>query len=111
MNKDDTYYIQSILEFCRKIIAVLQKYDRSIYDTDEVVQTAIIHWIQVIGEATSHLSREFQEKHNNFEWHKIVAMRNRIVHDYLGIDDEIIWETATKRVPELLKFIENLTSQ
>jgi len=110
MNKDDAYYIQNIVEFGHKIMSLLQKHTRTTYDTDEVIRTAITHWIQVIGEASSHLSKAFQDQHHHIEWHKIIAMRNRIVHDYLGIDDEIVWETATKRIPELVKYLENLSA-
>jgi uncharacterized protein with HEPN domain len=108
MNKDDGYYILHILMYARKISALLENQTRETFDENELMRVTVTHWLQIIGEAASHISDKFQETHTNISWRPIVGMRNRIVHDYLGIDDEIIWATATIRIPELIEQLQQM---
>jgi len=57
--------------------------------------------VRIIGEAANRLPDDFKKEHSNLEWHKIVGLRHRIVHDYFGIDIEIIWQILSKDLPEL----------
>ncbi|MGB8225973.1 MAG: DUF86 domain-containing protein [Sedimentisphaerales bacterium] len=61
---------------------------------------AVVRNLEIIGEAANRLPDEFKEKHRQVEWHKIVGLRHRIVHDYFGIDLEIIWQILHKDLPE-----------
>lgn len=108
MSKDDLYYIRNMLDFARKITALLQNITRAIYDEDEPLRVTFTHWLQVIGEAARQVSPSFQETHPAIPWKPMIGMRNRIVHDYLGIDDNTVWETVTLRIPELIAELEKL---
>jgi uncharacterized protein with HEPN domain len=108
MNKDDIYYIRNMLDFALKIQALLQDKDRHVYDREETLRVTLTHWLQVIGEAARQVSQPFQDTHTAISWRAMIGMRNRIVHDYLGIDDDIVWETATLRVPELVIELEKI---
>lgn len=61
---------------------------------------AVIRNFEIIGEATKNLSQEIKEKHIDVPWEEMYRLRNRITHEYFGIDYEIIWDIATKHLPK-----------
>ena len=71
------------------------------FATDQKSIDAVARNLQIIGEAANRLPDDFKKEHSNLEWHKIVGLRHRIVHDYFGIDIEIIWQILSKDLPEL----------
>ncbi|HFE52539.1 MAG TPA: DUF86 domain-containing protein, partial [Bacteroidetes bacterium] len=66
-----------------------------------MVQDAVVRQLEIIGEATRHLSKEFRSAHPAIPWSEIAGMRDKLVHDYFGVDLEIVWETAFRDVPAL----------
>ena len=68
---------------------------------DEKTADAVVRNLEVIGEAANRLPDEFKETHSEIEWHKIVGLRNRIVHEYFGVDLEIIWHILHRELPSL----------
>ncbi len=55
----------------------------------------LIHLIQVVGEAARQVSREFADKHPEIPWTNIIGMRHKVVYDYLGVDEDIVWQVVT----------------
>lgn len=108
MSHDDRYYLPHMLDHARKIRALPGSQDRAVFDADEAQRAALLHWLQIIGEAARQVSEPLQEAHPDIPWRAMVGMRNRIVHDYLGIDDEVVWETVKLRIPELIVELESL---
>jgi uncharacterized protein with HEPN domain len=80
------------------------------FSQDPKTIDAVVRNLEIIGEAANRLPDEFTEKYFEIEWHKIIGLRHRIVHDYFGIDIEIIWQILQKDLPEFeesLKQIRN----
>ncbi len=75
---------------------------------DAKTQSAVLHQILVIGEASRRLSARLQEQHPAIPWSRIGAMRNRLIHGYDDVDLDVVWDTATIHVPRLLKDVEPL---
>jgi uncharacterized protein with HEPN domain len=75
---------------------------------DENLRLALIHLVQVIGEAARHVSREFTAAHPEVPWENIVGMRHKVVHDYLGVDEDIVWQVVTGDLPKLVEALEPL---
>ena len=71
----------------------------------------MIHLIQTIGEAARQVSREFCNNHPDVRWADIIGMRHKVVHDCLGVDDDIVWQVATEDSPKLLTSLEALGIQ
>ena len=71
------------------------------FSNDQKTIDAVARNLQLIGEASSRLPDDFKEEHFGLEWHKIIGLRHRIVHDYFGIDIEIIWQILRKDLPAL----------
>ncbi|MBK8464510.1 MAG: DUF86 domain-containing protein [Chloracidobacterium sp.] len=88
--RDDKERLRDILEAIERI----EKYTaqgRSVFDEDELIQTWVLHHLQIIGEAVRWLSADTTTTAHEIEWEKIVGMRNILVHNYFGIDTEIVW--------------------
>ena len=69
---------------------------------------ATVRNLEVIGEAARNISGEIRTKHPQIEWRDIVGMRNRIIHEYFGVDLEIIWKAVKEELPELKKQIRKI---
>jgi len=78
------------------------------FQRDELLQSAVMHQIQLIGEAARRISPEFRETHAEIPWARIIGMRHRLVHDYFQIDLERIWGVITKDIPALIPLIQPL---
>jgi len=74
---------------------------KQIFESDELIQTWIVHHITIIGEACRTLPEEFQARYANVPWADIVGMRDILVHHYFGIDTEAVWSVVEKDLPEL----------
>jgi uncharacterized protein with HEPN domain len=75
---------------------------------DDKTVDAVIRNFEIIGEASNRLSEEFKEKHGEIDWIRIKGFRNRIVHDYFGIDHSIVWKIIKGYIPELAKAVQKI---
>ena len=95
----------------RQAIASINKYaerGRDAFESDELIQTWIIHHLLVLGEAAARISEEFQKEHSEIPWSKIIGMRNILIHNYFGIDFDVVWSVIEKDLPELEKVIDSV---
>lgn len=68
---------------------------------NETLRRAFVRSLEVIGEAAKKLPDEFRTRHPQVEWRAMAGMRDRLIHGYIGIDYDLVWEVATQKVPEL----------
>ncbi|MFQ5591466.1 MAG: DUF86 domain-containing protein [Phycisphaerae bacterium] len=106
MPKDDTVYVGHMLDNARKATNLLGDRDRTAYDADEALRLALAHLLQVVGEAARRISDDFRDRHQNIPWKAIVGMRHKVVHDYMDVDEEIVWDTVTREIPPLIAQLE-----
>jgi uncharacterized protein with HEPN domain len=74
---------------------------RVAFADDELAQTAVIRWVEIIGEAVRGLSEEFRQAHPEVPWRQMVAMRNVLIHGYFDIDVDLVWSVAQNDLPKL----------
>ncbi len=108
MRKDDLVYVGHMLETARAVVVKTSGISRSHFDDDENLRLAVVHLIQTIGESVRRVSLEFQQAHPETPWSKIIAMRHKVVHDYLEINYEIVWRAAIGNLPPLIVELEKL---
>ena len=106
MSPRDLVYVGHMLDMARKALNKTQGVSREVYDADENLRFALIHLIQTIGEAGRQVSREFSDQHSEIPWADIIGMRHKVVHDYLGVDDDIVWQVVTEDLPKLVAGLE-----
>lgn len=106
MQKDDTIYLGHMLDMARKVSVRVSGRSKADYDADEDLRFVIAHLIQTIGEAAARVSILTQKAHPEIPWKNITGIRHRIVHDYLGVDYDILWEVAMRHIPSLIATLE-----
>jgi uncharacterized protein with HEPN domain len=108
MSPRDLVYVGHMLDMARKAVTKTVGLSRAAYDADENLRLALIYLIQVIGEAARQVSRDFTGGHPEIPWENIIGMRHKVVHDYLGVDEDIVWSVATDDLPKLVAALEPL---
>lgn len=108
MPKDDLVYLGHMLEMARKAVAKTHGIQRGEFDQDENLRLALAHLIQIIGEAARHVSTELQQKHLEIPWSAIIGMRHKVVHDYLEVDEDIVWDVVTADLPSIVAALERI---
>lgn len=103
--KDDKLYLIHITESIEKIESYTADISFSSFMGTSIIQDAVLRNLQVLAESTQRLSGDFKLKHHGVEWYKIAGLRNILVHDYLGIDLEIVWAILEDELPKLSKTI------
>jgi len=106
MPKDDTVYVGHMLDNARKARSLLGDRDRATYDLDETLRLALAHLLQVVGEAARRVSDGFRDQHLDIPWKAIIGMRHKVVHDYMDVDVDIVWDTVTRELPPLIAQLE-----
>ena len=101
-------YLDDIKLAIRKIEKYTREISQKVFESDEKTIDAMVRNLEVIGEAVSNLSKEFRHKHPNIPWRKIIDMRNKVIHEYFGIDWEILWGTIKEDIPEFKKQISKI---
>ena len=100
--------IEDIWESIDKIERYISGFDRKAFLNDEKTVDSVIRNLEIIGEAAKRLPEDFKTRHPEIAWHRIVGLRNRIVHNYFGIDLDIVWEILQRELPELKEKISGL---
>ena len=108
MSPRDLVYVGHMLDMARKAVGKTDGRSRDAYDTDENLRLALIHLVQVIGEAARQVSDEFCEAHPEIPGADIIGMWHKVVHDYLGVDEDIVWQVVTQDLPTLVGSLEPL---
>jgi uncharacterized protein with HEPN domain len=101
MKRDEFVYIQHILDAVRKIEEYAAGIDESSFMSNTLIQDGVIRQLQIIGEAVKKLSNELRNEYPHIPWQDIAGMRDKLVHEYFGIDMEEVWLTVNDDVPIL----------
>ena len=108
MQKDDLVFVGHMLDTARLIVGKVAGLSRSDFDANDNLCLALTHLVQTIGEAARRTSAAFQNQHPDIPWKKIIGMRHRVVHDYMHVDYQAVWEVATLSLPPLIVELERL---
>ena len=99
---EDVIYLGHMLDMSHKALRLIEGKQRHDYDCDESLRLALAYLLQVIGEAARRVSKEFFESHPDIPWKAIIGMRHKVVHDYMDVDEDIVWDTVTTELQPLI---------
>lgn len=100
MPRDESLLLDMLIA-CQKIGRFTQMLSKNDFNESELVQSAVLREIQVIGEAARLVTDETKSKQSQIPWRIIAGMRNRIIHEYFNIDLDVVWETIQTSIPQL----------
>jgi uncharacterized protein with HEPN domain len=98
--------VEDILESCHKILEYTKVMSFTEFAADQKTIDAVIRNFEIIGEAASRLPEDFKALHQDIDWVRVRGFRNRIVHDYFGIDNSIVWQIKETYLPQLIMSLE-----
>ncbi|MHB1252605.1 MAG: HepT-like ribonuclease domain-containing protein [Candidatus Humimicrobiaceae bacterium] len=99
--KRNRIYIQHILDAVIAIENFITDVSKDKFLKNDMIQSAVIRKIEIIGEATKNLEDAFKSKYNFVPWKNIAGMRDKLIHGYFGVDVESVWEVTQKDLPLL----------
>jgi len=109
MERDDSVYIKHIRDAILKIQSYTKKFSAASFKKDSIIQDAVIRQIEIIGEATKRLSDKIRSENDDVPWEDIAGMRDKLIHDYFGVDIEKVWLTVQTDIPPLKKQISRIS--
>ncbi len=108
MKKDDSIYLQHIRDSIEKIERYTHTITQKEFVKNTLVQDAVIRQIEILGEACKQISPELKKSHSAIPWKDIAGMRDKLIHDYLGVDVDAVWTTVEKDIPMLKKKVDEI---
>ena len=96
------FYIQDMLGFGENVLSFTNGLDKDAFVADMRTYAATLGYIELIGEAATHVPASVRELHPDIPWRAMIGARNRLAHSYLYINDSVIWSIVQDAIPDLL---------
>lgn len=105
--KRDLLYLKHIQNAIDKINDYTKAgYDKFIFQS--ILQDAVIRQLEIIGEATKHISSELRDLYTEVPWRRVAGLRDVLIHDYMGVDLDAVWQITQKEIPKLEKYLRSI---
>ena len=105
ISKDPKEYLRHIQDECSYIISVTENLHYNDFIENETLKRAIVRSLEIIGEATKKIPADFKVKWNAIHWKNMAGMRDRLIHDYIGVNYSIVWDVMKNKIPDIHKQI------
>ncbi len=105
------FYLDDMIAFGRNVQSYTGGLDQAGFVADRLVYDATLRNLELIGEAATHVPDEVRAANPDIPWRLVIATRNRLIHAYLGIDDDTLWSIIRDDIPKLLKALERLRQE
>ena len=104
-------YLNDIFDSILKIKSFIEKENFTNFQNDTKTQYAVIRALEIIGEASKKIPKEFQDNYSWIPWRYMTGMRDKLIHDYFGVDIQVVWKTATEDILNLEKDIKQILAE
>lgn len=109
MSKEPVEYLKHIIDECTYIISVAgNDLSKDEFLQDETLKRAVVRSLEIIGVASKKIPVDFKIKYNSVNWKNMSGMRDRLIHDYMGVNYSIVWDVIKNKIPELHDQIINI---
>jgi uncharacterized protein with HEPN domain len=105
------FYLDDMIAFAEKVLAYSDELDQQTFISSGLNYDATLRNLELIGEAATHIPDSVRQLHDKIPWRQIIATRNRLIHGYLGIDNDTLWSIIQDDVPDLLQQLKLLKDQ
>ncbi|MBU3682383.1 MAG: DUF86 domain-containing protein [Flavobacterium sp.] len=101
MSKDPKEYLRHIQDECSYLILVTKNLSFEDFMADETLKRAVVRSLEIIGEATKKIPADVKVQWNSVPWKNMAGMRDRLIHDYIGVNYAIVWDVIQNKIPEI----------
>jgi uncharacterized protein with HEPN domain len=105
------FYLDDMIDFAGKVLAYTDGLDQAGFAANGLTYDATLRNLELIGEAATHIPVEVRSAHPEIPWRMIIATRNRLIHGYLGIDNDTLWSIIRDDLPDLLPLLKALKNE
>lgn len=102
------FYITDMITFAENVISYTDGFDLERFVGSGITYDATLRNLELIGEAATHIPQDVRDKYSQVQWRLIIATRNKLIHGYLGIDNDTLWSIIQTDVPELLSQLQHI---
>lgn len=102
------FYLDDMIGFAKNVLTYSAGFDQATFEDTGLNYDATLRNLELIGEAATHISADFRDASPAIPWRLIIAIRNRLIHAYLGIDNDTLWSIIQDDVPALLDELRKL---
>jgi uncharacterized protein with HEPN domain len=110
MSRNYLLYLQDISLHCEKILRFTQNVNFEDFRSNDEKVYAVVKSLEIIGEAANHLPQKILTKYDDITWRELTRMRNELVHEYFGIDHEVVWSAVKDLIPQLAVRVDRILS-
>ena len=107
-NNNPLFFLKDINNSANKILKYTENLDYSEFLNSDITKDAVERNFEIIGEAVKNLSDDFKKQYPNIPFKQIAGMRDKLIHDYFGVDYEIVWKTIKDKLPQFNSEIEEI---
>lgn len=111
MSKDPTEFLRHILDEATYLISVTSLLTFEEFVGDETLKRAVVRSLEIIGEATKKIPADYKVKWNSIQWKSMAGMRDRLIHDYMGVNYSIVWDVVKNKIPQVHSQIQGIISE
>ena len=102
MSRNESLYLADIQDACKKVLKFTKGMTYKDFVHDELHFDAVLRNLEIIGEAVKNISEETRQKYPGVKWRKIAGFRDIVAHEYLGVNEDTVWDIVVNEIPALL---------
>ena len=104
-------YLGHILLETSFILEVSEGLEKEVFLDNPILTRALVRSLEIIGEATKKLPDDFRQQYSQISWKQMAGMRDKLIHDYFGVDYNLVWEVVINQIPLLHQKIQDILNQ
>jgi uncharacterized protein with HEPN domain len=105
MSKEPLEFLKHIADECNYLLSISDNLSKDDFLENETLKRAVVRSLEIIGEATKKIPADFKVKWSSIQWKNMAGMRDRLIHDYIGVNYSIVWDVFKNKIPELFRQI------
>jgi uncharacterized protein with HEPN domain len=110
MSKEPIEFLKHIADECTYLLSVSKGLSKEAFLDDETLKRAVVRSLEIVGEATKKIPADFKVKWSSIQWKNMAGIRDRLIHDYIGVNYSIVWDVLVNKIPELNSQIQQVLS-
>jgi uncharacterized protein with HEPN domain len=111
MSKEPKEYLRHIYDECQFLLSVSKDLSEENFLKDETLKRAVVRSLEIIGEATKKIPADIKILWKTIQWKNMAGMRDRLIHDYMGVNYTIVWDVVQNKIPDIAEQISKYLSE